>query len=67
MESGLFVESQIKEKSIMTPAELAEYLGKDERTLLRFEEKGLKACNWSNKTKFYLFEDVIEFMRGLQK
>lgn len=57
---------EIKEKEIMTPEELSNYLDISTDTLSRMEKQGLKPCTWSGKRKFYLFEDVIKFMKGLQ-
>ena len=51
-------------KEIMTEAELKKYFGiKDKRTIQEWETLGLEYCYISSRTKFYLREDILKFMR----
>lgn len=54
-------------KEIMTVQELKDYFGiVDTATIRKMEAMGLEDCYLSEQTRFYLREDIINFMKSIK-
>ncbi|MDY6065307.1 MAG: helix-turn-helix domain-containing protein [Finegoldia sp.] len=52
----------MEEKTIMTEEEVKKYLNVSEGTLSNFRKEGLRSSKVGKK-RFYLFENIIKFMK----